>query len=393
MKFYPLIQKSLKDLKSLLNQATEEEKKFIEKNKDRIYLFIHIINSKSSTYVDLPRVRLMDIMTRKYIDIKKLLIKYDIIECDEKYLSSAYINYRKLDGKKPKCKKFAISKKYRNEEKERVEIEPSKHLKKKMEEWNEMRKLKSSNYKKSREEENQEQFIQMLDFEEDEAISHYKEEKEKENKEATNEQIESAQYAIKNLKENVYVKRDERGRLYSNVTNMSSSLFSYIKKKNNLIEFDVKNCQPYLIYRLSKNQFGELSDIEKFGDLCLKGEIYDLFAKKLGCDRKKAKNKLLTYFYSPQNEVYNIEIRKIFESQFPSILMLIDIIKDKNYKELAYVMQRTEAEIFINNLGPKLSDEGIFHVTKHDSVICRREDAEETLKIMNDYFPLSLIKD
>ena len=72
---------------------------------------------------------------------------------------------------------------------------------------------------------------------------------------------------------------------------------------------------------------------------------------------------------------------------FPSVMKYVDTFKKENgSNQFSISLQKKEAEIFIDNLYPKVRKRKLFCLTKHDSLIVRREDEAEVRQIIKEYF-------
>ena len=65
----------------------------------------------------------------------------------------------------------------------------------------------------------------------------------------------------------------------------------------------------------------------------------------------------------------------------------VDEFKEKyGDNQFAIMLQKKEAEIFIDNLYVMIREEDIFCLTKHDSLIVKAEDEYKVRNIIEEYF-------
>jgi len=234
-----------------------------------------------------------------------------------------------------------------------------------------------------------------------------------------------------------YFKRNKTNRrLDTNFTNLKSELRKFIK--NDLVEIDLKNAQPFLFSMMIKsilynnnnsidnpcyiccrwlydlvlkefdfkyinsilnfhqnNKKSNLVNLNNFSDSVLKGDFYNDFIKNSNYNltRKKIKSIVFKVMYS-QNYYYRnykkiIPYRKekqAFAEFYPFIYEIITILKQKNNSILPIFLQKLESYIFIDCIAKELVNNNIIPLTIHDSVLVNTKDESATLKIINSIF-------
>jgi len=69
------------------------------------------------------------------------------------------------------------------------------------------------------------------------------------------------------------------------------------------------------------------------------------------------------------------------------IITVMSIMKfNKRCNNLAIQLQKSEANIIIHRIGTQLMELGIYFLTVHDSIICRKSDADKVVKIFTKEF-------
>jgi hypothetical protein len=147
-----------------------------------------------------------------------------------------------------------------------------------------------------------------------------------------------------------------------------------------LVEVDIRACQPVLLLSLCKNWELPEVEIEDYKKV-LSGDFYSELSPET--TRDEAKDAFLKFaFYqyakhSPELVARRIEaspLARAFVSRFPSIAALI-IKRSKKLQTLSSYLQNFESEICIYTVGDTLAKNGIFFVPIHDGYMCRKEEA------------------
>lgn len=172
-------------------------------------------------------------------------------------------------------------------------------------------------------------------------------------------------------------------RLDTNLSNMPSELLKVILEDNNLVELDFCNSQIAICaYTLNL----DTEDFIKFKDRAYGCSFYEHMQEDLNLmTRDKAKNVTLVYMFSSEKNTqwYVNKIKGIYPTVHDNIK---DIKTEKGYKEFSIMLQKKEADIFIDNLYQRLVDRGLLVFSKHDSLIHRAEDRQEVEEIVKNYF-------
>ena len=174
-------------------------------------------------------------------------------------------------------------------------------------------------------------------------------------------------------------------RLDSNITNMPSLLLEVIKDDNDLVEIDLCNSQFAIFSHLiPKEVVGE--DVDLFKTLSQECELYPYLQEKMALSsRKEAKTVCFEICFSSHRNrsQYVTEMRKLF----PTVMKWVDEFKEKyGDNQFAIMLQKKEAEIFIDNLYVMIREEDIFCLTKHDSLIVKSCEEFKVRNIIEEYF-------
>ncbi len=207
------------------------------------------------------------------------------------------------------------------------------------------------------------------------------------------------------LNKDYYASRNStNNRLDTNLTNLKSDFIKkgYIKfQGENLVDIDLNNSQPCLLaYLLSdidrmRGAFPSLSfcykypsfdssspDLALFIDLAGQGTVYDHICDLTGWNRPLAKNIFIRTMFSKAG--WHSAYKKRLKELFPSVINWMDEFKISNgdHTQLAIMLQKIEAEIFISDIYYSLKKEGYVVFTKHDSILCKASQKAEVQKKM-----------
>lgn len=178
-------------------------------------------------------------------------------------------------------------------------------------------------------------------------------------------------------------RNDTNRRLDTNITNMSSYLVEYIMEENGLVEIDLCNSQLAISTLLINN---EEEDYGVYKNISLGCMAYEYIQDHFNLDsRNEAKQLVFNIFFSSHKN--RGEKANKMRELFPSVVKWIeDYQKEYGDNQFAILLQRKESEIFIDSIYESLKLKGIFVLTKHDSLIVRKEDEGLVRDIMQEYF-------
>jgi len=193
--------------------------------------------------------------------------------------------------------------------------------------------------------------------------------------------------SIHKLSKGVFLasRNDTNGRLDSNITNMSSELLDIILEDNSLVQVDLSNSQlAILANQLPKNL--NSSETVEFKERAINGILYEFIQEGLGLSsRKEAKQTTFEVLFSSyKNKSSRIDG---MHEVFPELMSFINNYKiDNGSNQFAIWLQKYESNLFIDGVLKTLYRKRIFALTKHDSVICKRQDLQKVLDVISDVF-------
>lgn len=197
-------------------------------------------------------------------------------------------------------------------------------------------------------------------------------------------------YAINNLcSGKFYFSRNGKNqRLNHNITSLHKDLTKFIMQENDLVEIDLCNSQWAILAYIMDNDvnFKKTPDFKIFKQEAATGTLYQYLARNLNLSLAEAKLTMMEVgFSSFKNNTVN---KKHLKDLFPSVVKYIDDYKKQaaDSSQFAILLQDFEANIFIDNIFNKLKRDGYFCLTKHDSLIVRKNDAEHILQSVKNYF-------
>lgn len=195
------------------------------------------------------------------------------------------------------------------------------------------------------------------------------------------------QNIIENFKMgNFYVNRnDTNNRLDTNLTNMYSPLVDEICRQNGLVQIDISNSQFAFLSWILKTELNS-DDFKTFKRFSITGHLYKYLSTLLGVEsRKEAKNAMFEILFSSRK--YNSQQKLQLKQLMPRLIAWIDEFKKNNGdNSFSIMLQKKESEIMIDGLLSKIKKDGYFCLTKHDSIIIRKENYSEIIKLVEGYF-------
>ena len=197
------------------------------------------------------------------------------------------------------------------------------------------------------------------------------------------------------------------GRFHSNVTNCPKGFRPYLRVKGEqLVNIDVKNCQPYLstlilVDPLKASAFTENTafamllqtlkvslnkDVKKYISLVINGTFYEYLMQEfavegLHMDRSETKRQVLRILFArnrnPKDET-NLKAREVFKARFPTVHRIFNKVRgsergDKftSFKRFAILLQRIESYLMLDVVLKRIYRElpDVVAITIHDSIM------------------------
>lgn len=190
-------------------------------------------------------------------------------------------------------------------------------------------------------------------------------------------------------------------RLDHNLTSAPEFMVDIIMEDNGLIEIDWSNSQFAIhAYQLMRAGWMEkYDDVKKYYEMCCsKGSLYEDMTRHLNLNkdcRAEVKGMMMSFAFAGKSPSDNIS--KVFQSDFKMVTKSIKLFKSVQKKKksaeglkfgtemFSIDKAEMEAQIVIDNILPSIHATGLFCLTKHDSVIVRKEDKEIALKIIKEF--------
>lgn len=193
--------------------------------------------------------------------------------------------------------------------------------------------------------------------------------------------------SIKRLEKGIYYARRNKtnGRLDTNYTNLPGFITKEIFRQNDYVQFDLANSQFAILSHLLEDKI-KTEDYKKFRDESYNGSLYECIQKELNINsRGEAKKCMFELMFSSENN--NTKRKQTISKLFPSVVQYVDEYKkDNGYKNFSISLQQKESEIFIDGIWKEVKKQDLLCITKHDAIICRREDMEKVRQIIEEEF-------
>lgn len=180
-------------------------------------------------------------------------------------------------------------------------------------------------------------------------------------------------------------------RLDTNITNLHGKLLDVILEDNGLIQIDLSNSQFAILANELPEELQHPTTLE-FREAAFNGQFYECVQSKLGLnnrmDAKTASFEVLFSSYKNRSE----QLKKM-KAEFPELMQYIeDYKKAHGSNNFSIDLQKKEAEIFIDGILTDLMKKGLFCLSKHDSIILKKEDLDTVLEVINYNFTLKNFK-
>lgn len=177
---------------------------------------------------------------------------------------------------------------------------------------------------------------------------------------------------------NYVVIDDFSERLHTQITNLSKNYRKYLKiDGKKLVEIDIVNSQPWLA--------SLVIDDEQFNKDCIDGVIYQKLM--MDCYERDKVKKCLYFIMFGGWQVRGKGDTKFlnnFKTLYPKAQEKIEELNKDDHKNLARLLQKTEANLMIKNVWSRLFDNKIKSLTIHDSIMIKEEDLEQAKNILEE---------
>jgi len=171
---------------------------------------------------------------------------------------------------------------------------------------------------------------------------------------------------------------ETNGRLDTNFTSLHGKLVESIMERNGLVQLDIANSQFAFLSSILGNSDDEIT----FKNMSAEGTLYEYLEEELGLrGRSDAKDIMFKLMFS-KNSSFKSE-KEAFGGLFPSVLRFVSKFKKSaKYADFSVMLQRMESDVMIGKIYSELAESGIWGLTVHDSVICKKDDSEKVRMIM-----------
>jgi len=173
------------------------------------------------------------------------------------------------------------------------------------------------------------------------------------------------------------------GRVYYNLTSLPSELRQAMCpiEGENIVEIDIRNCQPGLFTKFLKQNFdlvndndAEYADVHTFMNLTRDGQLYDYLMEKWAItDRNSFKKTFFkSVFYCRRQSNFTNPLSILFQQEFPNVWDLVVKMKETNYKNLSIQLQKLESDIVVYGVLHQIMKEkpDLWVLPIHDSLVC-----------------------
>jgi hypothetical protein len=181
-----------------------------------------------------------------------------------------------------------------------------------------------------------------------------------------------------------------------------------------LVEIDIKNCQPLILAKIAADRFGTRlpADVEEWTDLAQGGHLYETIRDRLlsgrfaavevsgggktwrddplKCTRNKAKKQLITAMFASTDVAERMLVWRLIANDWPNIAAVANEIKRRGngHEELAKECQRIESSLVIDGVCGHLAEHhsDLPTLTIHDCVIVPRYAQSLIEDLIREYF-------
>jgi hypothetical protein len=169
------------------------------------------------------------------------------------------------------------------------------------------------------------------------------------------------------------------GRVYHNVANCPKEMRAHLRLDGReLVEVDISNCQPMLLHYLYEDKTS--AEAVRYKKIAEEGIFYEVVAAVAGQTRDDAKGQFLTFAFGQIH--HSNKLGRAFSTLFQELRAIMDGIKMGNYRKMAILLQKLEAELMINTVVPILEKRGMPVLTVHDSLMVFPEHAGQVQEII-----------
>lgn len=195
------------------------------------------------------------------------------------------------------------------------------------------------------------------------------------------------------LDKDFYIYSDEFGeRTHTNLTNLKSDLRQFLSwKGKRLVNIDISCSQPLLLLQIFNHPLypydAQGSDYSLYQRLVETGTLYDFLLENSKVKEKiNTRSELKEVFF--RDVLFGRRTASWFVDLFPTIGQMVKKAKKKDYKKVAWMMQREESRIVITKICGRILKHhpDVFISTIHDSIMTVPEHAGLVKSIIESEF-------
>lgn len=180
----------------------------------------------------------------------------------------------------------------------------------------------------------------------------------------------------------------EAGRVHYPITNLPSDLRALLTLDGQpTAEIDVVASQPSLLATLYRDD--AVAERDRYLELVNSGRLYETIAELAAqdWDRKTAKLEFFKQIaFSLASNWHKKPLYRPFQRDFPELVSRMSKIKARHRAALSLAMQRLESDIMIKGACGECRSRGIRVLSVHDSLICRRDQADAVMDIVTRHW-------
>lgn len=168
-------------------------------------------------------------------------------------------------------------------------------------------------------------------------------------------------------------------RAHTNLTNLSADFRQFLTVDGEpLGQVDISNSQPLFFY-LHLQNISSIPQWEKdrYQAIVEGGKFYEFFMEKLSIPAKKrqdVKHKILAAVFFDKHRNKESRYIKIFKQELPHIAVYIEMLKKRDHRQIAKLLQRAESKFIIERVVAEFIKEFSgkeFIATIHDSLVVK----------------------
>lgn len=180
-------------------------------------------------------------------------------------------------------------------------------------------------------------------------------------------------------------------RVYTNVTNLKSIWRQDIRIDGEKVyNVDIRCSQPCLLGVLY--DFSETSQEEKarFVEFVTQKDFYAELAALappgINLTRDQAKEQTFTLMFGKNMTTRKQPLFAVLSKIFPILARKILLAKEKNYKDLSFILQSIESDIMVLGVMTEIMEREIRALSIHDSILCKEKDIPVVKEIITRHF-------